>query len=755
MTSLTPERDPQAGTRRHRGVRLAWVQATLFCALLARAASGQEASPTPTPSPRPVIGLALGGGSARGMAHAGVLQWLEEHHIPVDRIAGNSTGALMGASYATGLSAEEIKTLLRTTDWDTILRPDIPYPLKSYRRKEDDRDYSVKLEAGLRHGLRLQSGINPGHHLSLMVSRILLPYSGVSSFDDLPIPFRCVATDLEKGQIVVFDRGPIAPAVRASMSLPGTYDPVRLDGRLFADGGILNNVPVDVVKDMGADVVIAVRVGPKPEEKVPETIGGIANRSITLMMQALERPRLRRAEVVILPDTGGLTAADFKKSDEFALRGYQAAESMKDALLPYALDDLAWKAYRAELDARKKPGREPVTFVEVSGVSDGAGEQISKHLIRHIGTNPKADDIETDINLIIGLGRYASATYGRKVIGDTVGLGIQVRDKSYAPPFVRFALDVNNEDKDVGLSLGSRVTMMDVTGLGSEWRFDGSVGSTLSLGTELYQPLGGERPVHGGAFLSPHARYARTSENLYAGEDLVAIYSRQRAGAGLDLGWNSGGSTRFRASYDIAYVRNVTSVGDPPLPTISGTEQALRARFDYDGRNAAYLAGRGMRLTGTTQWYLEAPEAPRRFGTLDGSLLAAHPVGGEKILSLGLEGGTSFGGDPPALYQFTLGGPFRLGAYPTYAFRGPQYLLGSVTYKVPVGRLPKLLGGRMYLETLVESGSVFEDLSRAKFKSSFTAGLASDTLIGPFFVGLSVGQGGETRVYFMVGRLVR
>ena len=752
MTSPTHERDPQAGAMGRRSVRVAMVvaAAALF-ALHPEAAWSQQAAP----SPRPVIGIALGGGSARGMAHAGVLQWLEEHHVPIDRIAGNSTGALMGASYATGLSAEQIKTLLRTADWDTILRPDIPYPLKSYRRKEDDREYSVKLEAGLRHGLRLQSGINPGHHLSLMVSRILLPYSGVASFDDLPIPFRCVATDLEKGQIVVFDHGPIAPAVRASMSLPGTYDPVRLNGRLFADGGILNNVPVDVAKDMGADVVIAVRVGPKAEEKVPETIGGIANRSITLMMQALERPRLRQAEVVILPDLEGLTAADFRKSDEFAIRGYQAAEAQKDALLPLALSDEDWSAYRAALEARKKPGREPVTFVEVTGVSDGAGAQISQHLVRHIGANPKADDIEADLNHIIGLGRYASATYGRKVVADTVGLGIQIRDKSYAPPFVRFALDINNEDKDVDLSLGTRITMMDITGLGSEWRFDASVGSAPSIGTEFYQPLGGERPVHGGAFISPRARYARISENLYAGSDLVAIYSRQRAGAGLDLGWNSGGSTRFRAGYDIAYVRSVSSVGDPPLPRISGTEQALRARFDYDGRDTAYLAGRGVRLTGTAQWFLEAPDAPRPFGTVEGSLLAAHPLGREKILSLTMEGGSSFGDTPPILYQFTLGGPFRLGAYATSVFRGPQYLIGSVTYKVPVGRLPKLLGGKMYVETFVESGSVFEDLTRVRFKSSFTAGLAADTLLGPFFVGASVGQGGEARMYFMIGRLVR
>jgi len=742
MTSMTHERD--------RRTRISGVMAIALLALASPSAWSQETSPTP----RPRIGIALGGGSARGMAHAGVLQWLEEHHIPVDRIAGNSTGALMGAAYATGLSAEQIKTILRTADWDTILRADIPYRLKSYRRKEDDRDYAVKVEAGLRHGLRLQSGINPGHHLGLMVSRLLLPYSGVTTFDELPIPFRCVATDLEKGQTVVFDRGPIAPAVRASMSLPGSYDPVRIDGRLFADGGILNNVPVDVAREMGADVVIAVRVGPKPEDDVPETIAGVANRAITLMMQALERPRLRQAEVVILPELEGLSASDFKKSDEFARRGFEAAEANKDALLPYALGEDAWKAYRAEIEARKKPGVEPVTFVEVSGVSDGASAQISQQLARHIGTNPQAADIEADLNRIIGLGRYASATYGLKGGGDTVGLGIQIRDKSYAPPFVRFALDINNADKNLDLGVGTRVTMMDVTGLGSEWRFDASVGSDPSIGTELYQPLGGDRPLHGGAFLSPRARYARTSESLYRDLDLVTDYARERASAGLDLGWNSRG-TSFRAGYDIAHVNSESSVGDPLLPDVTGTEQILRARLDYDGRDAAYLAGRGVRFTGGVQWFLEAPDAPREFGTVEASFQAAHPLGGRTILSVALEGGSSFGGDVPVLNQFALGGPFRLGAYAPYSFRGPRYLLGQAGGKIQVGRLPKLLGGRIYVQGLVEAGSVFEDLASARFKGAFTTGISANTLLGPVFLGISVGEGGRTRLYFMIGHLVR
>jgi NTE family protein len=716
-------------------------------------ALAQDASPTPTP--RPLVGVALGGGSARGMAHAGVLLWLEEHRIPVDRIAGNSTGALMGAAYATGISAEEIKTLLRTADWDSILRADIPYAQKSYRRKEDDREYSVRIEAGLSHGFRLQSGLNPGHHLGLLISRILLPYSGVTTFDDLPIPFRCVATDLEKGEIVVFDRGPIAPAVRASMSLPGTYDPVRLDGRLFTDGGVLNNVPVDVARDMGAEVVIAVRVGPKAEEEVPETIAGVANRAITLMMQTMERPRLRRASVVIVPDLDGLTASDFRRSDEFAARGYQAAEAQKEKLLPYALDETAWAEYQAALQARRTGHLDPISFVEVTGARDGAGTQIASQLGRHIGRPPDPLALEADLSRIVGLGRYASATYGRREIESTAGLRVDIRDKSYGPPFVRFSLDVNNEGKDINLNLGSRVTLMDVTGLGSEWRIDGALGTTLSLGTELYQPIGGDRPVHGGAFFSPRAIYTRTSENLYRDSELVAIYGRQRAGAGLDIGWNSSGSTRFLAGYDVAYVRNVTRVGDPLLPRSTGAEHSLRARFDYDGRNAAYLPTQGVRFRSTAQWFMEAPEARLSFGTVQAAWDAARAVKGGRVFTLALEGGTTFGGLAPTLYQFSLGGAFRLGGFPPYALRGPRYALGSVGYRQPLLRLPNLLGGKLYADALVEAGSVFDRLSSAQVKGSFTAGLAADTLLGPFFAGGSLGHNGKLRVYFMMGRLVR
>ncbi|MEO8361316.1 MAG: patatin-like phospholipase family protein, partial [Vicinamibacteria bacterium] len=588
-----------------------------------------------------------------------------------------------------------------------------------------------------------------------LVSRVLLPYSDVSNFDDLPIPFRCVATDLENGDVVVFDHGPIAPAVRASMSIPGTFDPVRLNGRLIADGGILNNIPVDIAEKMGSDVVIAVRTGPKADERPEETIGGVAKRAITLMMQSLEKPKLREADVVIVPNLDGLTGGDFDKADEFAERGYAAAELQKDALMRYALGDADWAAYRASIDARKKPRTDAISFVEVTGVAERAATEITQQLSRHIGKKQDIPSIEDDLNRMIGLGRYASATYTKVLDDNGMGLGVSVRDKSYGPPFVRFGLQTNNENEDINLAVGARVTLMDITGVGSEWRFDGTLGSTLAFTTEWYQPLAGARPIHGGAFLSPHAGYSRTTESLYSDHDLAAIYGQQRVAAGMDLGWNSGGNTRFRIGYEAAHVRNVIRVGEPVLPATTGGEQSLRARFDSDGQNAAYLASHGVRFSSNARWFLKAPDARKEFGLVEASFLAATTAGRANILSVSMEGGFSLSTTPPLLYQFSLGGPFRLGGFPTYAFRGPKYFLGGLGLKAPIGRLPPLLGGRVYLGSLVEAGSVFTDPTNARVKTSFTTGVAADTFLGPFFAGGSVGSDGNVRVYFLIGRIVR
>src|SRR6266536_1605960 len=188
------------------------------------------AAPAKTPQHRPKIGVALEGGGAMGLAHIGVLKWFEEHHIPVDYVAGTSMGGLVGGFYATGMNPEEMKTLIEGLDWRKILSDRTPYEDLSYRRKEDQRAYPNSLIFGLRHGLSAPAGLIPGHQIGLLIDRVALPYYGAPSFDALPVPFRCVATDLVSGKPYIFKDVSLAVALRATMSIPGAFSPVH-DGQ--------------------------------------------------------------------------------------------------------------------------------------------------------------------------------------------------------------------------------------------------------------------------------------------------------------------------------------------------------------------------------------------------------------------------------------------------------------------------------------------------------------------------------------------
>ena len=719
--------------------------------LLSLRADAQEAFSHPR------VGIALGGGSARGVAHVGVLKWLDEHRIPVDAVAGTSMGAFVGAALAAGMSPTEIQSIFADEDWDVTLQRDLGYSQKSFRRKEDNRAFPVKLDLGLRHGLRLQSGLNSGHRMGLMLSRIFLPYSTVRRFDDLAIPFRCVATDLEAGESVVLDQGSLALALRASMALPGTFDAVEIDGRLLADGGILNNIPVDVAKSMNVDVVIAVSVSAPKRDRPTESIQAIANRAIRLMMQDLDRPRLEQADVVILPDVDGVRAHAFRETEDLVRRGYEAAEAQSVELMRYALP-------AEEYERRKIARRQRVTrhtgslaFVDVKGVSDAGARQIAERIQLDLngGTPPNAETIDAQLDWVVGHGRYASATYERRVEDGREGLAVVFNDKSYAPPLVKFALDLDNENEDINLSFGSRVTFMDVTSLGSELRLDFSVGSTLRVGTELFQPLGGDGSMRRGFFAAPQAAYARTSENFYVGDDLAAVYSQHKAAVGLDIGFLFGRHTQLRGGFETAFVRNAARVGGV-VPQNEGEERSLHFRFNHEGQDRAYFPTSGIRVATRGTWFLEVPDYPFQFGRVEGLISSAWRAGSGRHVTVYADGGASLGNHrPPSLYEFPLGGPFRLGAFPTNKLRGRHFGLLGIAYRFQLARLPALFGDRMYATALVEGGSAFDQFRDADIKASLTVGLSTDTILGPLFIGASVGQARSVRAYFMVGTQVR
>ncbi len=367
----------------------------LFLFLFAHLCAAQQvssATPREEAKARPRIGLALSGGGALGLAEIGVLQWMQENHIPVDRIAGTSMGSIVGAMYATGMSPAEIKTFAEKINWDQALSPGPVYSQLSFRRKQDARDFLVEAPLGLKHGLSGPNGYNSGQAVGLILDQIAFPESGIPSFDDLPIPFRCVATDMQSGDAVVLHDGSLSQAIRASMAIPGIFTPVEIKGHVLADGGMVQNVPVETVRAMDSDIVIAVELRLPPVD-VGElnSLAGVLSRAIDVMITQNEKRSLVLADAKISVDMKGFDITDYSRVDELIQLGYKTASTQGGALLKYAIQDPAeWQRYLDERGARKK---QPIRKVDAIAVT-GATPDINNRIRRQLGS-----DLHGPINL--------------------------------------------------------------------------------------------------------------------------------------------------------------------------------------------------------------------------------------------------------------------------------------------------------------------------------------------------------------------
>ena len=288
----------------------------------------------------------LEGGGALGLAHIGVIQWLEEHHIPVRYVAGTSMGALVGGIYATGHSPEDLRKIISGIQWTEVIRGATPYRDLSFRRKEDAQDYPNSLEFGLKHGIQFPEGFNSGQQVGLILDQIALPYSEVKDFNNFPISFGCVATDLVSGKQEIFRSGSLALALRSTMSLPGIFTPVREGDHIFADGALLDNLPVDVAQDMGADLTVAVHLQTKAiDPKDPLSTFSVLGRSLSVVIAANELRSMEQADILISVPLEDFSSFDYARADEMIKVGYAAAESKAAVLSAFRLNDDDWKDY--------------------------------------------------------------------------------------------------------------------------------------------------------------------------------------------------------------------------------------------------------------------------------------------------------------------------------------------------------------------------------------------------------------------------
>lgn len=701
---------------------------------------------------RPRIGLALGGGSARGLAHVGVLEWLEEHRIPIDVIAGTSIGGLVGGGYATGRSAADVRALIEAIDWDVMLRGEVAYPSKAFRRKEDRREFPVGLEFGVRDGLRLAPGLDPGHEIGLFLSRLALPYAAPLRFDDLPIPFRAVATDLEAAVPLALDRGSLAGALRATMAIPGIFEPIVLDDRFLADGGLLNNVPADVARAMGADIVIAVDVGePLDRRERLTSLVAVANQAIAVMMAPRTLAVLdAHADHVIAPAVEDVRSDAWRDFEQIRQEGYDGAAAAGGALRDLSLSPDAW-ARHLEARQRRRVGAsdDAVAFVRVEGVEAAAARDFEASLSKRAADAPLTwASLEERLTTVAGGGRYGSLGYDVVESDGETGAAVVVREKPHGPPFLNVAVALENEGEAVALRLGTRFTAYDLWVRDAEARVDVALGTDVGVEAEYLL-----RPAHSSWFIAPSVALRRATRPFSGGRDPLASYRVQRARVGLDLGLTLGTRSELRIGYrtgslDAKGRRATTS----PLPRLQGREDAARLRWVYDGHDNWIAPHRGTRVVSELSWLNAAPgqSAALRQAASQGSTFV--PTGDSGRVFVAFRAATSFGDTVSPFYQFTQGGPFSLGAFDRDQFRGAHAGYLGAGYLREIGRLPDLLGGAIDVGAWLESGSAFEAWEDADIHSDLSAGLLIETVIGALLVSGSLGDDGSSAFYVALGR---
>lgn len=729
------------------------VLAALLCGAVPHTPRGVAQQPAVTGRPR--IGLVLEGGGALGFAHIGVLQWLEEHHIPVDDVAGTSMGGLVGGLYASGNSPNEIARFVAGIDWPTVLGGQAPFDTLSFRRKEDGVAYPNRLEFGFKHGFGLPSGLNSGAGVGMLLDRAMLPYYDLKSFDDLPIPFRCVATEMVSGTAHVFHEGSLAQALRATMSIPGVFAPVAHGNDIYSDGAAVDNLPVDVARKMGAQVVIAVYLDTGTvDRRSLNSLVGVAGRNLSIMVAANEKENLKNANILLKADVSKFTSGDFTKSAQIIPQGYKIAQAHAAELEKYALNDADWKAYIAQRDARLRTAVPVPAFVYIYGLAGAQKAEVQNEFTKFVGHPLDPNQVEATINELLGTGTYESISYNMIDMNGKTGLLIRPRTKNHAPPFLNTGMTLSSNDtNNVLLGLGARATFTDITGPGSELRLDGSVGPTAGLSGELYKPI---HFMHfrKGYFVAGRAYLTHNATYYFNGSSQLSQYTEHRNGFGIDGGYQFNTRTELRVGEDYQWFGDKRTIGEPEQKEFSLTPWVTSARFAYFGQNDVQVPSRGSILQTDLSHYTQRPGQSGGYTQLDTYIAHFAPIRARGTLALLVNGGTSFNAQGLGLAGFELGGPLRLSAYDRGELLGDDYLLVQGGYLYQLTKLNPVIGDSVYAAGFYEAGKVWNGPTvTPSFPNDFAAGFLIKTLIGPVYGGVSIGDNNHRKWFFGLGRV--
>ncbi|MBL4660761.1 MAG: patatin-like phospholipase family protein [Alcanivoracaceae bacterium] len=708
---------------------------------------------------RPKIGLVLSGGGARGLAHIGVLRALEQKKIPIDYIAGTSIGSIVGGLYATGMSTEDLEWVVKSIDWERVFRPTADRKKQQYSAKQADKNYFVDLELGLsKSGPKSAKGFVGGQQLMLELQRIVGSIK-TQNFNDYPIPFRAVTTDLNTAEPYVIDHGDLAMAMRASMAVPLVFGPINHQGRFLADGGILNNLPVDVARQMGADIVIAVNISsPLSHINESSSIISVSYQSVDVALIQNTIQSLGLADIVIAPSLKNLGATDFDKYKEFIQAGIESVQRKS-----LVLDHLRLNVsdYLTSVDSRNILIQEipkVIDFVSFIGNKRTSVERLSnktKHILAKPFVTSEIQDLASELAIDNDI---LTVTY--RVVSNEIkqqGIEFTIEEKNWGPDYLKFGLKVADDfDSNTRISLLARHHRYNINHKGGEWINDISVGSVLQWRSELNQPLDYADKY----FLSANFNLSKDSRRFYGnifnpslvGQQLDDEFDIQPTGEydikeysfGIDWGVNITENSEFRSGLWVMDQNVVAVINNSGFKTAIDRAIGFRFRYGLETLDKAIFSTTGVDLKSEIALF-------DKVQWLNFDYSQRFLVSENTALHLGFQGDFVNSADDGEI-QFAYGGLENFAGFPQHSLLGLNAIVMEFgafteldTINLPIFGSPKFILKGHY-------GNVWQHhIKLEDMIYGYSAGISLDVVNTVVFLGSGYSNGGDFRFYLRLG----
>ena len=712
---------------------------------------------------QPKVGLVLSGGGARGLAHIGVIKALEERNIRIDAIVGTSMGAIVGALYASGLNAAELEEIALTMEWNTAFSDQPQRSQLSFRRKQEAREYLTMTSATLNNGrLSLPKGIIQGQNLQLMLQRQFLHVSDIRDFDNLTIPFRAVASDLVSGDAVIFKEGALSTAVQASMSIPGLFAPVEMDGKMLVDGGIANNLPIDVVKAMGVDYVIAVDIAtPLYGADELDSIIPIVEQLTTLLtfnQQKKQLALLAPTDLLVTPELSDISTIEFTKADIAIERGYQSMATHDASLIEFAeRSPRITIPHRFIHDGTRGTYIPPViTEIQVKNNSEISDKLIRSHIHQAIGEPLNRAQLEEDLAAIYGYQYFESVHY--ELIETSTNdeashaLRITAHEKSWGRDLlgVSFELFTDNDGSN-GYNLGLNYRVSDLTRKGGEWFNAAQFGEDSQIRTEMYLPLDYEQRF----FTRPYASYSERAFNQVLAGEIESRFRIDDITLGVFLGTELSNKAVFGVGWEHRRGDTETFIG-PSTNTVTFKDNVAYASLQFDSLDNLFFPHRGTSMELRFDSVNPGDERLSDFNLISLSTTASIPLGRHSIV-LDANYVRSDGTVSGRHFQSSLGGFKKLSGFRDDALVGSDLAYLSVTYLHRLQRRDLLpVDLPVYIGVTIEAGNTWENHDNASFQDLIYGGallMGVESPFGPIYFGYGRAEENKSAFYLKLGRI--